>query len=36
MDKTNFFSNNRFIIRLELVSKPGVFASVAAFGEMTD
>ncbi len=30
MDKTNFSSNNRFTIRLELVNKPGVFASVAA------
>ena len=31
MDKEkNFSSNNRFTIRLELVSKPGVFASVAA------
>ena len=30
MDKTNFSSNNKFTIRLELISKPGVFASVAA------
>ena len=30
MSKTTFSSNNRFTIRLELVSKPGVFASVAA------
>jgi len=30
MDEINFASNNRFTIRLELVSKPGVFASVAS------
>jgi malate dehydrogenase (oxaloacetate-decarboxylating) len=30
MDKTNFSPNNRFTIRLELVNKPGVFASVAS------
>lgn len=29
MDKVNFLSNNRFTIRLELVNKPGVFATVA-------
>ena len=28
--ESNFSSNNRFTVRLELVSKPGVFASVAS------
>ena len=30
MDRTNSSSNNRFTVRLELINKPGVFASVAA------
>ena len=29
MDRINFSSNNRFTVRLELVNKPGVFATVA-------